>query len=917
MEFRQQGSQLTLFVNGTGMNILQNNPYRLLGVYSNSPTRERLANLNRMKAFLKVGKQVAFPLDLQQYLPAVIRTEAMIAEADAKLTLPKDQIYYAQFWFVRSTPLDDVAFNHLFAGEIAKAEKIWFKKDCGSSLQNRIVCALMRSNYDSAIDCAEALYGNAQYCSQFVSFITDSGGGLNITDLAFSFLDAVCDEVGASKILPLIKNTAWKKHVGEKAVKPLIDSIQDAIEKAKESKGNGSNARLKAGETLMKDTKDALLQLKHLLPKTDFQYQMIADKLGLEILQCAIDYYNDSEEPNAARKAMKLLNASGGIVVGQIANDRYTENKNKLEDIISNLPPVEVTSEHIAIHNFLGSFVSQPDLIVYSIQLIRNCAPYIVAIKEILGKEHKYYLNISTTIVNNALSNVIEEVNEAQNKDFETLKNTLVRAWRTQLYMDKFDLEPDYKDGRFKQCRKALYDIINDCKGFESPVLSTLYKHGCGWCYNLDADDVDLRTDDEFYMSCCDLSSLKSYINRFPRGKHVVEAKERIEKLTYENAKTIEDYNEFIKDFPNSSLVKNAQDAINKILKEREERKKKKEKQEKDISLCTTTDNVISLYNREKYAQIDIEKCSYKAYELSKSESDYRKVVSVFGRKTLGGKNADIRITELVRERKKRKKALSYYLLLSISIGILLMVYFTWGFEGLSTTCYFLAFIFGLISLGCLGLKSASGCMGSFVSVLVLGFLGLYFGSISSEKKNNTQEELIVSQNDTAMNTDNYDNDIYSDTATLESSSETGKSQAPVEYETYIDNQLPTGSKPYKKYYRSRTGENYLDFNTSGNDYVIIVRDCATNDVVNHIYIRANDKGRLYLPNGTYNIYFYGGKGWNPNMKNGNVEGGFVSGGQIQKDGPIVLEDSYGEYTLYPVRNGNLQLQDASESEVF
>lgn len=245
------------------------------------------------------------------------------------------------------------------------------------------------------------------------------------------------------------------------------------------------------------------------------------------------------------------------------------------------------------------------------------------------------------------------------------------------------------------------------------------------------------------------------------------------------------------------------------------------------------------------------------------------------------------------------------------------MVYFTWGFEGLSTTCYFLAFIFGLISLGCLGLKSASGCMGSFVSVLVLGFLGLYFGSISSEKKNNTQEELIVSQNDTAMNTDNYDNDIYSDTATLESSSETGKSQAPVEYETYIDNQLPTGSKPYKKYYRSRTGENYLDFNTSGNDYVIIVRDCATNDVVNHIYIRANDKGRLYLPNGTYNIYFYGGKGWNPNMKNGNVEGGFVSGGQIQKDGPIVLEDSYGEYTLYPVRNGNLQLQDASESEVF
>ena len=62
--FRQQRSRLALFVNGLLMNILQNNPYRMLGVYSNSPTRERLANCNRMKAFLKVGKPVAFPLDL-------------------------------------------------------------------------------------------------------------------------------------------------------------------------------------------------------------------------------------------------------------------------------------------------------------------------------------------------------------------------------------------------------------------------------------------------------------------------------------------------------------------------------------------------------------------------------------------------------------------------------------------------------------------------------------------------------------------------------------------------------------------------------------------------------------------------------------------------------------------------------------
>jgi len=105
-------------VNEIVMKILQTNPYRILGVYSNSPTKERLANYNRMKAFLKVGKPVSFPLDLPQYLSSINRTEASVADAEAKLTLPKDKILYAQFWFVKMTSLDDVAFKHLLDGDM-------------------------------------------------------------------------------------------------------------------------------------------------------------------------------------------------------------------------------------------------------------------------------------------------------------------------------------------------------------------------------------------------------------------------------------------------------------------------------------------------------------------------------------------------------------------------------------------------------------------------------------------------------------------------------------------------------------------------------------------------------------------------------------------------------------------------------
>lgn len=457
------------------MNILQNNPYRQLGVYSNSPTKERLANHNRMKAFLKVGKSVSFPLDMPQYLSSINRTEASVADAEAKLTLPKDQILYAQFWFMKATPLDEVAFNHLFAGEIKKAEEIWQKRECLSALQNLIVCALIRNKYDSAILYAEVLYGNKQYLNQFVSTIIGTGGNFDVSSLAFSFLDILCDEIGASKLLPFITNSSWKEHIGEKAVKPLVDSIQEAINIAQKTKGKGSNARLNAGEALRKNTRNAILLLKGFLSTEDLQYQMIADKLGLEILQCAIDYFNDSEEPDSAHKAMSLLRYAKSIVVGQMAKDRCKENVDILQRIIDNLPPSEVSEEDRAIHEELRKYCLLPDKICHAVTLLNNTKPYIQSIKRKLGVSNAYYLKISTQIVGNALSNVIAEVNEAQSifsadKDdpnatlaailgITHVKSVLEEAWKATRIMDSFDMESEYKNGRYNENRSILKEL--------------------------------------------------------------------------------------------------------------------------------------------------------------------------------------------------------------------------------------------------------------------------------------------------------------------------------------------------------------------------------------------------------------------------------------------------------------------------
>lgn len=472
MNFVNKGSLLAVFVNEIRMNVLKNNPYRLLGVYTNSPTKERLANHNRMKAFLKVGKSVSFSLDLPQYLQPINRTDALVADADAKLALPKDQMFYALFWFIKTTPLDDIAFNHLIAGERSKAKEIWQKKETLSSLQNRIVCALMCDDYKQALSCAETLYANMEYVNQFVSAVIGTGGNVDVTDLPFTFLDALCEEIDVQKILPHIENNIWKKHISGKAINPLIDTIQNAIAIAKKSRGKGSQARLEAGEVLMKSTKATLQQLMSLLPKTDLQYQMIADKLGLEILQCGIDYFNEADEADTAHKAMKLQKYAMGIVVGQMAKDRCKENVDILQKIIDNLPPSEVYSEDRAIHEELRKYCLLPDKICHAVTLLNNTRPHLQAIKRKLGVSNGYYLKISSQVVGNALVNIIAEVNEAQSifngdKDdsilfsgyLPLLKTALREAWKATMIMDGFDMEYDFKSKKYNENRSILKEL--------------------------------------------------------------------------------------------------------------------------------------------------------------------------------------------------------------------------------------------------------------------------------------------------------------------------------------------------------------------------------------------------------------------------------------------------------------------------
>lgn len=413
--------------------LLSHNPYRILGVYSNSPKKDVLSNLNKMKAFLKVGKAVTFPLDMPQYLPSIDRDEAIVSSAQTSIELPMDQIKHTLFWFMKATPLDDIAINHLLADNMVQAKEIWNKKETVSSLLNLMACALIEGDSNSLAIKADTLFQN--YSGDFC-FAVNETIKLTSSQLTELFVELLKQD-GNFELAKLMQvsgtSVEWRKIIGGGLVKPIIDEISLAISEAKNAKGSSANYR--AGEKLMNSTKGVLSQLRNLLGVSDMQYQMIADKLATTILQCGINYFNETEDDDAPQKAMALQGYALSIAVGQIVKDRCKENVDVLKKIG---PEYAIRKEMDAIGKLLKNFnnpssiyTGSPIFDSYSsaspfgikkskyseldiLNLIRNARPELNKIKAKLGPNDDTYLKISSAIASAAINALVDIINKEQ-----------------------------------------------------------------------------------------------------------------------------------------------------------------------------------------------------------------------------------------------------------------------------------------------------------------------------------------------------------------------------------------------------------------------------------------------------------------------------------------------------------------------
>lgn len=534
--------------------IISKNPFRVLGVYINSSARDVQASKTKINAFLRIGSIPDFPSDhlmMEETCPTlynddndpifVLRDEESVNSALAAINMPLDKVGYALFWFANVTAIDELALNNISDNiDIEEANLLWNKIENFSSFLNKGLMSLCVGDIESAIENYTLLIHNESYRNEFLKVVDGENFTISEEELSHIFIDSLFD---------YFPNEDWKTafesncgnyddiaYITAKLISGPTKVIETAISTAANVNANSALLSYNASLKLRNTTKDALSDLNELMDTNSIQYQMIVDKLANQILQCAINYFNHSDDDDAPFKALELQKYAQDIAVGKITKDRCTQNVSILQGIIDKLPPAPIRHAIKSIHAILKEYSQkakspEPDSTPHSkllalfggpttnaATMMERLVEHIVLIREKMGPNSKEYQRIATEISAVALGIAIDNVNESPKGFYldgsllnsSAIRDALKDAVKTVKYIELIGPEQKFLNERL------------------APNKKTLDKMAESYAVSADVDNRIFLTECEYYNSCHSKLDLTAYLKKYPEGSFIEEAKRKI-----------------------------------------------------------------------------------------------------------------------------------------------------------------------------------------------------------------------------------------------------------------------------------------------------------------------------------------------------------------------------------------------------
>ncbi len=418
------------------MDIIRNNPYRVLGVLANASRKDIERNKSQIKAFAKVGRTPSFPYDFEDVLGKVERTEESLNDAVSKLTFDKDKVAYGLFWFNNTSFVDEETLALLKDKGIGAA--ISYMRTCGrqefSTYINLGCLSLISKNWGNAAYCFARLFDSQELWNKYVESITDNPQTILYEEELDLFVENLISTFPSVNWLNVFHSATFMvitkdaqcgvrlsksniyRNILPKYQNKIISAIDELLNEASSVDRKNANANLSMAAKLEQSCKDLLATLKSTIDGDDSTYNRYADKVALQTLNHCVYYFNnDQNNPACPKNVLRYVRFCVKIAEGQLAKDRCKKNFEVIKEAYDNMCPQEVIEEVTFIKNQMQRTFSKSDIIDnnWLINSIHECQKRLQNISKAIGANEKYYWRLSERLVLFFLNNIIDCINTA------------------------------------------------------------------------------------------------------------------------------------------------------------------------------------------------------------------------------------------------------------------------------------------------------------------------------------------------------------------------------------------------------------------------------------------------------------------------------------------------------------------------
>ena len=409
-----------------------NNPFFILGVYSNTKIKERTSHITKIKAYSNVGKSTSFPLDFPTCLTPPKRNDKTIEKALSLINTPKECFNSYLFWLSNSNSIDDTAINYAISGNFDKAVEILSKQSKVTSMINLSVMYYLIKQDSKAIEKAFEVINNHDNLSSFIEFFNSSSGhNIDITaeDVSTLYIESLLQYYDINRLYEIFSSLEGDlseqiSYLNVKRATPIIESINQVLSKEKYDRDNKPSF-----STLIEKARNitsATDKLRNDLLKTVGEDSDIAQeccsKIASMVRECAIDALSDNLELHEIDKIENIIRNACNISLSDIFKATCEDDFANLNRHRENLEDKELIDAYNYLCNKHSSLYfdiakNNGNFICYAIPLIEK-----ITIKAGYEIGAKLYDNMVIIIINN-IHKVFEQASKRISSEIQSLSS--------------------------------------------------------------------------------------------------------------------------------------------------------------------------------------------------------------------------------------------------------------------------------------------------------------------------------------------------------------------------------------------------------------------------------------------------------------------------------------------------------------